>query len=189
MDIGITGTAGVGKSLFAGMLKKSIPSFTIIELNDVANKYDLFSGTDKEGTKIVKIAALNSKVKGLLEEAGGGGVALVGHLLPELNLKLDMVFVVRADLEELIKRLEARGYRFEKIRENIIAEALDYCGVNSGHISNDLFEIEGKAGMERAIDSIMARMGGSEAAELPRNPIDKMPELFSLIKGANKYRF
>lgn len=189
MIIGITGTAGVGKSLFAGKVARDFSGISVIELNDIAKKYDLFFGSDKFGTKIVKISALNSKIEGLLNEHKNENLVLVGHLLPELSIKLDCVFVVRAKLDALIERLEKRGYAVEKIRENIIAEALDYCGVNSEHLSDQVFEIEGEAGMERALAFIKAHLGGSNTTGLSKKPIDKMSELFALIKDGNKYKF
>ena len=125
----------------------------------------------------------------MLKTGKDANIALVGHLLPELKTDLDMVFVVRANLEELIKRLEARGYQFEKIKDNIIAEALDYCGVNSMHLSKSVFEIEGRAELEHAAKSLKAHIEHGKPIDIQNKPIDKMPELLSLIKGANKYKF
>jgi broad-specificity NMP kinase len=188
MKIGITGTAATGKSTFASLIKKHMPDFSIIELNDVAAEHDLFSGTDKFGTKIVMIEKLTTEINKMLKVKEEENIAIVGHLLPELKIRLDAVFVVRASLEELINREEKRGYQFEKIKENIISEALDYCGVNSTHISEHVYEIESDEEIERALKFIGNGIKGKSQLEMSSKPIDKMPELFSLIKGPNKYK-
>jgi broad-specificity NMP kinase len=55
----------------------------------------------------------------------------VGHLVPEIKIKYDMIIVLRIGLKLLVERLEERGYQKEKIRENIVSESIDYCGIKS----------------------------------------------------------
>ena len=95
--------------------------------------------------KIVKMRTLAAeirKAKRYAEESGQKAILLVGHLLADLELKYNITVVVRANINELIQRLEARGYPTEKVKENIVSESIDYCGVQAAELSEETYEVE-----------------------------------------------
>ncbi len=58
-------------------------------------------------------------------------VILESHLLCEIPLKADIAVVLRCNPDVLERRLKKRGYPNAKIRENLLAEALDYCSLKA----------------------------------------------------------
>jgi adenylate kinase len=115
MMCGITGTPGTGKSMVGEEL--SHRGHKVIHLSDTVGPY--VSGNDEErDARIIDVdrwAAEFVPVDGFVE----GHIA---HLLP-----CDRIVVLRCRPDVLEKRLARRKYRMEKIRENIDAEALDVC--------------------------------------------------------------
>ena len=151
--VGVTGTPGVGKSYFAKKLAKKT-GWTVIEINDIVKGHKTFSGVDENGSMIVDIAALNKAVKKEINNIKGNGIIIVGHLLQELDIKLDAVVVLRKDIPTLKNRLEKRGYPKNKIKENLVSEALDYCGLNSAKKYKNVSEAETDKEIETLIKNI-----------------------------------
>jgi adenylate kinase len=185
--IGVTGTPAVGKSTFAADIAKKIGA-ELIEVNDIVQKFRLFSGKDPDGTKIVRMNALSSKLE---ELANGrkGHMILVGHLLPDLDVTPDLMVVVRAPLGLLLSRMEGRGYGKEKIRENIIAESVDYCGDRSKARHIAAYEVETDAEKEALMDYIGAIAAGRRADEPKSTEPRRLEELMELAWGENEYGF
>jgi len=115
MMCGITGTPGTGKSMVSEELARR--GHTIVHINDTVAPY--VSANDEErDSRIIDIdhwAAEFVPVDGFVE----GHIA---HLLP-----CDRIVVLRCRPDILKNRLASRNYREEKILENIEAEALDVC--------------------------------------------------------------
>lgn len=115
MMCGITGTPGTGKSMVGEAL--AARGHTVVHLTGTVQAY--VTGIDEErDTQIIdtdRWAAGFSSVDGFVE----GHFA---HLLP-----CDRIVVLRCRPDELRKRLRQRKYRPQKIRENVEAEALDVC--------------------------------------------------------------
>ena len=115
MMCGITGTPGTGKSAIGNELARR--GHTVVHLIDTVGPY--VTGDDEErDTRLIDIdrwAAEFKPVDGFVE----GHFA---HLLP-----CDRIVVLRCRPGELEKRLSLRKYRKSKIRENVEAEALDVC--------------------------------------------------------------
>ncbi|MDE1857132.1 MAG: AAA family ATPase [Candidatus Micrarchaeota archaeon] len=183
--IGVTGSAGAGKSRFARSLAHAIGGARIIEINDVVNKAKAYDRIERDGTKVVDIARLSDALLRALSDADSEMVIVVGHLLPEIpGLRPDAVFVVRAGLKSLERRLIARGYGRYKIKENILAEALDYCGLNSRAKGGRVFEVETGADKRKAISAVKRwRFAGL------RRGINEMGQLEALIMDGNRYGF
>ena len=197
--VGITGTPGSGKTYFSMQIIKKFKNAAVIELNNVVNKYNAFYKIDNEKTKIVNISKLNRIVNKQIKEFRQMQtksnknllIVYVGHLVPELKIKLDLCFAIRSKLKILEKRLKKRRYSKEKIKENLICEAEDYCGIKAKIISKLFYEIETKNEKNHAMHIIEFMQKGIDLAELKkiglRNSIDKMPELLELIKNKNIY--
>ncbi|HOP09773.1 MAG TPA: AAA family ATPase, partial [Candidatus Methanofastidiosa archaeon] len=75
----------------------------------------------------------------------------------------DLIFIIRCSPDELYRRLSARGYGREKVRENVLSEILDTCLINAIETmgSGRVFEIV-SGDMEENIDLIVdiVRNGG-----------------------------
>ncbi len=115
MMCGLTGTPGTGKSLIADEL--FLRGHTVVHLVDTVGPY--VSGEDGErNTRVIDAGRWAREfvpVDGFVE----GHFA---HLLP-----CDRVVVLRCRPDELKRRLMKRNYPEKKIRENMEAEALDVC--------------------------------------------------------------
>ncbi len=89
-----------------------------------------------------------------------------------------MAIVLRSHLKPLQARLKKRGYGKGKLKDNIVSEALDYCGIKASRNYGRVFELEGtKAKVE---SSALAILSG-KAKKAPS--LDLSEELLSLGKG------
>lgn len=162
----------------------------MIELNDIVERFKLFSGTDKTGSRIVRLAELEAKTKEIIKQnSKNGSIIVVGHLVPEIKLKYDIIVVVRASLKELITRMEARNYQKEKIKENIVSESIDYCGVKSMEGCTETYEVEGEKERKEILKYIKERDSGKSADKPKVKEISKMNELLELVTDGNTYGF
>ncbi len=116
--VALTGTPGTGKTSVANILKSTY-GLTVVHLGSIA---DARVGYDKERESyVVDMELLRERVSSMVSQCEGD-VILEGHYAHEMPV--DMVIVLRTHPEELEKRLAARGYCEEKIRENAEAEAM-----------------------------------------------------------------
>jgi len=156
----ITGTPGVGKTTIATELYKKLAKnyiCTLIKINDLAIENDLIDGEDlKKGYKIVNIDKLDKKLNFTIDSFFNSEIDFIdldnnnnnnnnnnlndlkiaiveGHLshLCKINESIYKVIVLRLNPEVLEKRLKSRQYSEFKIKENIEAEALAVCSVES----------------------------------------------------------
>ena len=115
MMCGITGTPGTGKSMVSEELTRR--GHTVVHINDTVTPY--VCGNDEErDARIIDVDRWADEfvpVDGFVE----GHIA---HLLP-----CDRIVVLRCRPDVLKNRLSFRKYRDEKILENLEAEALDVC--------------------------------------------------------------
>ena len=115
MMCGITGTPGTGKSAIAAELARR--GHTVVHITDIVQPY-VIGDDDKRDTQVIDVDRLVDEfapVDGFVE----GHFA---HLLP-----CDRIVVLRCRPDELKQRLAKRTYHAGKIRENMDAEALDVC--------------------------------------------------------------
>ncbi|MEM0149634.1 MAG: AAA family ATPase [Candidatus Micrarchaeaceae archaeon] len=193
MLIGITGSPASGKSAFAKMLRSKAKALRILEINDAAKKYTAYSSKDDDGTIVADMRRLNSAVKSELKILSGNNVAIVGHMMQELLIKPDICITVRAKPSILYKRQKARGYSLKKIKENMISEALDYCGEGASKMCRNSFEVETlieKKEMAKYVESLIGR-NAKKGAPLPdgikalRKKKDMMGDFLRFIKRNN----
>ncbi len=150
--IGVTGTPGSGKSTFAKKLSKSI-NVKVIEINDIAIKNKFFSRIDSDKTHVLKIKPLDGYIKKMINDLNEP-VILVGHIIPELTIDFDVIFIVRCPLKIILKRLQKRNYNKDKLRENILSEAFDYCNYNIKKRDCHIIEIESAKDKNNAIRAV-----------------------------------
>ena len=119
--IAVTGTPATGKTMLAKTLAKKL-SLPWINVNALVKTKKLAVRDDEDRkTTIVN----TEKLRRELEKHAA--FVVDSHLLCEFPLKNTIVLVLRCDPRVLQKRLKKRGYSPAKIRENLEAEALDYC--------------------------------------------------------------
>ena len=116
---GLTGTPGTGKKTLAPLVGREL-GVQFHGLNDLAKEWGVArkSGADSEVDARVLGRMVTAKVR--------GPCLLFGHLLPYAfeSSEFSRVTVLRCDPAVLRRRLAARGYAEEKIRENVEAELI-----------------------------------------------------------------
>ncbi len=152
-------------------MKQRYGGLKVIEISSVARKYKAYSSTDKDGTLVADIKRLNSAIRKELASAKECNIAIVGHMVQDLRLKLDICITIRARPRELYTRQKARGYGLSKIKENIISEALDYCGINASRTCKLSFEVETAEEKDRLVKylaGLMERNKGIKGTPMPK---------------------
>ncbi len=186
--IAVTGTPASGKTTFAQSLSGET-GVRAVEVNDIVERERLFTGTDENGSKIVKMQELKKEIEGIIkkEPPEARGIILVGHLLADLRLDYDITVVVRSNLKALVERMEKRGYPKDKLRENLVSESIDYCGIQAAGRSKETYEAETEAHKAMLLNYIKGRLSG-KASEKPKLPeINKLEEMLELVYEGNTY--
>ncbi len=156
----VVGTPSAGKSYFSRILRDKIKDAKVIEINDVAKEYHLFSKRkERAGTKTVKLKELERAIRKRTKDKGVW--IIVGHLGVEMDFNADMVVVVRSHLKELEKRMRRRRYTTSKMMGNLVSEAIDYSGVKATATCKEVYEISGRE-MERMAGYIKDRARGTK---------------------------
>jgi|Deesub1362B_J571_1020462.scaffolds.fasta_scaffold00140_23 adenylate kinase len=117
MIVALTGTPGTGKSSVAEELRKR--GYRVDSVNELADKFGCIVGIEDD-VRIVDVEKLADRIEPLRAE---GLIIVEGHLSHLLNP--DMTIVLRCHPEKLKKRLESRGWRKDKVLENLEAEIVD----------------------------------------------------------------
>ncbi len=144
----VTGSAGTGKTTYAKKLSRA-KGYLYFSVGAFVKKYKIYEKYDRSfKTYIVDveelIKVLSEVVLGISKE-GWKGVVLDGHLSHYLPKKfVDLVVIVRCDIKTLRKRLEKRKYSKKKIEENIEAEIMETCLIESKEEGHKIKVIEGK---------------------------------------------
>jgi adenylate kinase len=115
--VAITGTPGTGKSSVCEILSRR--SYVVVDLDEVARREGLIVGRDEaRGSDEVDVEALRQGLRIPSKVA-----FLKSHYSHLMDVNLAVVLRCRPSV--LRKRLEARGWPPEKVRENVEAEAID----------------------------------------------------------------
>ncbi len=129
----LTGTPGTGKTTVARELSKRTGR-RVIAVNDVVGDDYL---SIENGTKVVEPAAVGEKIKALLKEDS----IIEGHMAHLLGIG-GIVIVLRTEPSELRRRLEKKGFEKSKLEENLEAEAIDVCLIESLDHHKRVYEID-----------------------------------------------
>lgn len=183
MLIAVTGTPGTGKSRFAIDLTRLLGDVKVIEANDIVEKHGLYSGIDKYDAKIVRIRPLTRHLKSEIRKTKTTTI-IVGHLAADLDLHYDICVVTRSKLARLAMVFRQRRYSKEKARENLFAEALDYCGVEVLQRAKETYEVETGKDKKEIMLYIKKRVAGKRVKRPAPRQISAMPELLSKIQSS-----
>lgn len=178
----ITGTPGVGKTTLCANLKKKVKGCALYNATDLVNEFKLYSGKDKFGAKIVRMKKLERKISQIIKKEKSGTIIFEGHVLADLKIKGAKAVVLREHLGTIKSRLLKRGYPTEKIRENIVSEALDYCGASSYDNYAMVYEImNGKSAQTQILSIVKGNYNKKPVA------INLLEELVEVIKTDRKF--
>lgn len=135
MIIVVTGTPGTGKTTFSKKLAKETGA-EYLDVSELIKDKNLSEGYDEE--RQCEIIDTDRLVETILKVCSDGRSYIVdshlSHYLPPAEIKI--CIVTKCGLKELRSRLEARGYKESKIKENMEAEIFDVCRIEaleSGH--------------------------------------------------------
>lgn len=129
----VTGTPGTGKTTLAKALGKTL-DLPVIHVNELVKKKRKLS-LGREGSSILV------DLKALKKELRGFNGIVEGHVLCEISLPAKAV-VLRTSPKELERRLKRKGFGKRKIRDNVEAEALDYCLIKARENYKKLIQVD-----------------------------------------------
>ena len=172
----ITGTPGSGKSTIAGKVASRLRGSGLIHINELVRSRHLFSSRAKDGTMIVRMKALEAEIGRILKGGRGRTMILDGHLLCDMQIRKATAIVIREHLPVLRRRLEKIGYGERKVMDNLVSEALDYCGEHASLNYGRVFELFNTREAPGEIIRIIRSGRGRQARP------DLLPELEALLK-------
>lgn len=124
-NIIITGTPGCGKTSHAESLVSELgDKFTHYNISEVAKDRKCFESYDKEFDS--HVVDEDKLLDSLEEDLREGGAVVDWHccdIFPERLI--DLVVVLKTDTSTLFERLQKRGYKDNKIQENLDCEIME----------------------------------------------------------------
>ncbi len=181
MRIVLTGTPGTGKSSLSRQLAKLIGG-RLVDVNKFAASHKLFlKEKGAFGERTVDLKKMKRALAASLK--GEKNFVAEGHLACEFSIPADAAVVLRCDPRVLRRRLEKRNYPEEKIRENVLAELLDYCLIKAeeNHGKKRVLQIDATRGASapKILKKIRSRAG--DRVDWSRQLLDPK-QLGSLLK-------
>ncbi len=164
MIIAITGVPGTGKSTLAKLLSKKL-GWGLLPANGLVKEKGLWTRKEKG----VLVADMGKLARALaVSLRGKRNLILEGHLLCEMKLRVDALVVLRTSPKILRRRLGKRHYPQEKIDENVLAEALDYCTLKAEANYKKIYEIDTTGSIAKSLSRLekIARGKKTEPAKI-----------------------
>ncbi|PIN99311.1 MAG: hypothetical protein COT90_00060 [Candidatus Diapherotrites archaeon CG10_big_fil_rev_8_21_14_0_10_31_34] len=165
MKIIITGTPGTGKTVIAGKLGKKL-EYKVINEKDFALKTK--SGKQTFSKSLIKKSSqankeieidtkkFEKKINEFLKEKDN--LVLEGHVLCEMKINVDKIFVLRTKREILEKRLKKKKYNEVKIQDNLFCEEIDYCSKKALKNYKKVTEIMNEKTLNSSIQKIIKKI-------------------------------
>ncbi|MCR4336062.1 MAG: AAA family ATPase [archaeon] len=154
MQIGITGTPGVGKTSVSKLLGKAF-NFKVFNEKEFALKEGIGEFDVTENELVVPLSKLKAKLNEFLKKEKN--IIIEGHMLCEIKVNFDYLVLIKCNPEILEMRLEERGYKAEKIQDNVFCEGIDYCKKHSSrnYEKNKVIVIENRKSIKETIRLII----------------------------------
>ncbi len=163
----ITGTPGTGKTTISEKAVRKLKNAQLIKANDIVKKKKLFSSYAKDGSMVVKMNPLRKEINKMIKESDAEFVIVEGHLLCDMRIDSDIAIVIREHLGTLLARFKKRSYSRKKIEDNIVTEAIDYCGVNAANNYKRVYEIpSGSSAVKKVIEIANGKQVKTEDIEM-----------------------
>jgi len=176
----ITGTPTSGKTTISERLAGMMKGSELIKANELVKEKRLFTGYSETGEMLADMRRLKSEIESRIRASRADMIIVEGHLLCDMKIRGATVIVIREHLKTLLKRMERRKYSRKKIENNIVTEAIDYCGVNAVENYDSVYEVLG--GDDAAKEIVMIINGKSAGSK----EIDMLGELNGLAQYLGK---
>ncbi|MFO8078320.1 MAG: adenylate kinase family protein [Thermoplasmatota archaeon] len=140
MFIALTGTPGTGKTSLSQQMR--MQDINVIDFHDFALKHHCDQGYDAEkDTLIIDIDKVNKALASV--DQHDDSIVIEGHLSHLLD-PIEKVIILRCHPKILFKRLQQKGWKRQKIRENLESELLDIilCETMETYAAEDVFELD-----------------------------------------------
>jgi adenylate kinase len=134
--VAISGTPAAGKTEVARAAGRKL-GWLVVELNQLARERGLYSGYD-EGRKADVVDL--GKVQKALDNIEAPNMIIESHYSHEM--RCDMVIMLRANPDEIRKRGGEKGWRREKVEENVLAEIMEVCKQDALDAGRKVFEVD-----------------------------------------------
>jgi adenylate kinase len=159
----IGGTPGTGKTMVAKVLGSRL-GVNVIALGELADTSGCISAQDKaRDTGIIDEDCLVDAIIELVDDKKEKFI-IEGHYIDLVpSSAVQWVFILRTHPETLVGRLVDRGYKEEKVNENVEAEVLGVCQLDA----LDAF------GEERVLEIDTSDMTPSDVASMIEQMIDE----------------
>ena len=158
-----------------------------LSLGTYVSKHRLFSGVDKKRrTKVVDVTKTSRRMRSFTDPSAVPLVVDTHHpegIIP--NNMTSFVFVLRCDPTILIRRLRRKKWGQEKIRENVMAELLDYCLIHAQtyYANRKLVQLDmSHSSVKRSVKTAVNILSGTKAPILRLNWLSKLETNASLSK-------
>ncbi|MCX8176927.1 MAG: adenylate kinase family protein [Candidatus Bathyarchaeota archaeon] len=125
----ITGTPCVGKTTVAKVVADRLNA-EYVNLTELALNHNLIVGKDENrDTWIVDENRMRTRIRRIIEDSVKINVVVDGHYAVRVVPKhlVTRIIVLRRNPVELRRLMEERGYRGNKLWENLASEILDVC--------------------------------------------------------------
>ncbi len=154
MKLGITGTPGVGKTSVAKVLGEYY-SLKVWNEREFSLKEGIGEFDTTENELVVPLEKLEKSIEKLLKKEKN--VLIEGHMLCEIKAGFDYIIVMRCHPELLESRLDAKGYKAEKIQDNVFCEGIEYCKKHTlrNYPKAKIIEVESRKSIKETTNSII----------------------------------